>query len=213
MKICDETWNIHTTSSDALDNGKFQAVEWHSLFRKNDTGNTCVRLECQAVLSGVQLFATPWTVIHQAPLPMGFSQKEYWSELPFPTPGSWTRNQTHIVYVSLAAELGRVPATNGKNPGDGEGLSQDSDRAMKRHRADAGEDGRVEETRGLMTDCWWGTQRREGPAQLTNNGADILTSSQRTQVVWKSRAQGRDAIKSHSQHLVHRTHFATCFQA
>ena len=27
---------------------------------------------------------TPWTVAHQAPLSMGFSRQEYWSELPFP---------------------------------------------------------------------------------------------------------------------------------
>ena len=31
--------------------------------------------------------ATPWTVAHQAPLPMGFSRQEYWSGLPFPSPG------------------------------------------------------------------------------------------------------------------------------
>ena len=37
--------------------------------------------------SGVQLFATPWTVAYQAPLSMGFSRQEYWSGLPFPSPG------------------------------------------------------------------------------------------------------------------------------
>ena len=31
-------------------------------------------------------FATPWTVAHQAPLPMGFSRQEYWSGLPCPPP-------------------------------------------------------------------------------------------------------------------------------
>ena len=31
--------------------------------------------------------ATLWTIAHQAPLPMGFSRKEYWSGLPGPTPG------------------------------------------------------------------------------------------------------------------------------
>ena len=31
--------------------------------------------------------ATPWTVAHQAPLFMGFSRQEYWSGLPFPSPG------------------------------------------------------------------------------------------------------------------------------
>ena len=41
----------------------------------------------RVLLSCVRLFATPWTVAHQAPLPMGFSRKEYWSGLPFPSPG------------------------------------------------------------------------------------------------------------------------------
>ena len=31
--------------------------------------------------------ATPWTVACQAPLSMGFSRQEYWSGLPFPSPG------------------------------------------------------------------------------------------------------------------------------
>ena len=31
--------------------------------------------------------ATPWTVTSQAPLSMGFPRKEYWSGLPFPSPG------------------------------------------------------------------------------------------------------------------------------
>ena len=39
------------------------------------------------MLSSVQLFATPWTVAHQAPLSLGFSRQEYWSGLPFPPPG------------------------------------------------------------------------------------------------------------------------------
>ena len=38
-------------------------------------------------LSCVQLFATPWTIAHPAPLSMGLSQQEYWSGLPFPPPG------------------------------------------------------------------------------------------------------------------------------
>ena len=32
-------------------------------------------------------FETPWTIDHQAPLCMGFSRQEYWSGLPFPSPG------------------------------------------------------------------------------------------------------------------------------
>ena len=38
-------------------------------------------------LSRVQLFATPWTVAYQAPPSMGLSRQEYWSGLPFPSPG------------------------------------------------------------------------------------------------------------------------------
>ena len=37
-------------------------------------------------LSRVRLFATPWTIAHQAPLSMGFCRQEYWSELPCPPP-------------------------------------------------------------------------------------------------------------------------------
>ena len=37
--------------------------------------------------SRVQLFATLWTVDHQAPLSMGFSRQEYWTGLPCPPPG------------------------------------------------------------------------------------------------------------------------------
>ena len=38
-------------------------------------------------LSRVWLFATLWTVAYQVPLLMGFSSQEYWSGLPFPSPG------------------------------------------------------------------------------------------------------------------------------
>ena len=37
--------------------------------------------------SHVQLFVTPWTTAHQAPLSMGFSKQEYWSGFPCPPPG------------------------------------------------------------------------------------------------------------------------------
>ena len=38
-------------------------------------------------LSRVWLFAAPWTIAHQAPLSMEFSRQDYWSGLPFPSPG------------------------------------------------------------------------------------------------------------------------------
>ena len=46
-----------------------------------DAGVLCYSLSC------VQLFATPWTATHQAPLSMGFFRQEYWSGFPFPPPG------------------------------------------------------------------------------------------------------------------------------
>ena len=39
------------------------------------------------LLSHVRLFAIPWTVAYQASLSTGFSRQEYWSGLPFPSPG------------------------------------------------------------------------------------------------------------------------------
>ena len=39
------------------------------------------------LISCVQLFATLWTVVCQAPLSMEFSRQKYWSGLPFPSPG------------------------------------------------------------------------------------------------------------------------------
>ena len=38
------------------------------------------------MFSHIQLFATPWTVAHQAPLSMEFSRQEYWNGLSFPVP-------------------------------------------------------------------------------------------------------------------------------
>ena len=39
------------------------------------------------LFSHVQLFVTPWTVAYQAPQSMEFFRQEYWSGLPFPSPG------------------------------------------------------------------------------------------------------------------------------
>ena len=38
-------------------------------------------------LSCARFFTTPWTVAYQAPQSMNFSRREYWSGLPFPSPG------------------------------------------------------------------------------------------------------------------------------
>ena len=45
-----------------------------------------VKVEVLVTLSCLTL-CDPRTVARQAPLSMGFSRQEYWSELPFPSPG------------------------------------------------------------------------------------------------------------------------------
>ena len=63
---------------------------------------------CDQLLSPVQLFATPQTVVHKAPLSMGFSRQEYWSRLLFPpsedlpTPGI---KPVSLVFLILSGEL------------------------------------------------------------------------------------------------------------
>ena len=54
------------------------------------------------LLSWVQLFATPSSIAHQAPLSMGFPGQEYRSEVPLPPPGesSRPRDRNPIPYVS-----------------------------------------------------------------------------------------------------------------
>ena len=49
----------------------------------NDLGRLTV-----LVAQSCPTLATPWTVAHQAPLSMGFSRQEYWSGVPFPSPGN-----------------------------------------------------------------------------------------------------------------------------
>ena len=51
-----------------------------------------------------KLFMTPWTVVRQAPLSNGFSRQEYWSGLPFPSPGDLSpRDPTQVSCVSFIA--------------------------------------------------------------------------------------------------------------
>ena len=50
------------------------------LFLKSFGTKMCVLCVCVCVFCHVQLFATPWTVAHQAPLSMGIFRQEYWRE-------------------------------------------------------------------------------------------------------------------------------------
>ena len=75
-----------------------------------DRGSGCTTL-CVCVLSHVQLFVTPWTVAHQAPLSMGFSRQEYWSGLPFPSPGDLPDPGIEPASPALAGGLSAISTT------------------------------------------------------------------------------------------------------
>ena len=61
---------------------------------------------CTQVLSCVQLFATPWTIAHPAPLYMKFSRQVYW-KLPFPTPGNLPNTRIKTGPIEFPALAGR----------------------------------------------------------------------------------------------------------
>ena len=56
------------------------------------------------LLSCVLLFATPWTVAHQAPLYVEFSREEYWSGLPFPSSGDLPDSEIESRSPALQAD-------------------------------------------------------------------------------------------------------------
>ena len=56
------------------------------------------------LLSRVRLFVAPWTVARQAPLSVRFSRQEYWSGLPFPSPGDLPDSGMEPGSPSLQAE-------------------------------------------------------------------------------------------------------------
>ena len=56
-------------------------------------------------LSHVRLPATPWTVAHQALLSMEFYREEYWSGLPFPSPGDLPNLGIKSISPALQADF------------------------------------------------------------------------------------------------------------
>ena len=67
---------------------------------------------CAKLLSHVRLFATPWTVTHQAPLSMEFSRREYWNGLPCPPPGDLPNPGTEPVSLTSLALAGMFFTTS-----------------------------------------------------------------------------------------------------
>ena len=64
-----------------------------------------VHSRCVCALSCVKLFATPWMAAHQPPLSLEFSWQEYWSGLPFSTPGDLPDLGIEHMSLALANEF------------------------------------------------------------------------------------------------------------
>ena len=79
LTLCDSIDAAHQAPRPWDSPGKNTGVGCHFLLQ-------CMKVKVKS-LSHVRLFATPWTVAHQAPLSMGFSRQEYWSGVPSPSPG------------------------------------------------------------------------------------------------------------------------------
>ena len=85
------TWRNKWQSTSVFLPGKFhgqRSLAGYSPWSGNESDMTerTYRVKVKS-LSCVRLFATPWTVACQDPPSMGFSRQEYWSGLPFPSPG------------------------------------------------------------------------------------------------------------------------------
>ena len=64
------------------------------------------------VVSSVRLFTDPRTVACQAPLWMGFPRQEYWSRLPFPTPGYFPNPRVKLLSLASPTLAVRFYAIN-----------------------------------------------------------------------------------------------------
>ena len=83
------------------DSIQFKAFNWGKLY--SPALNAC-EFVCVCVCVLVQLFVTPWTVACQTPLSMGFSRQEYWSGLPFPSPGHLPNPGIKLGFPALQAD-------------------------------------------------------------------------------------------------------------
>ena len=91
---------------DHLSNSKHRSQS-SSCFPKNIPSPVAAPQDRVCALSRALLFAAPGTVAHHAPLSMEFSRQEYWSGLPFPTPGYFPNPGIEPVSVSCISCVGR----------------------------------------------------------------------------------------------------------
>ena len=78
----------------------------HFLFAKRPRkGSSLIQPVCCFVAKSCLTFAIPWTVARQAPQSMGFPRQEYWSALPFPSPGDVPVPGVKPVSPALAGDV------------------------------------------------------------------------------------------------------------
>ena len=98
---------------------------------------------CAKSLQLCPTFCDPWTAAHQVPLSMGFSRQEYWSGLPFPSPGDLPHPGIKPGSPALEADAltseppggdaSSIPGL-GRSPGEGNGNSLQYSCPGKSHR-------------------------------------------------------------------------------
>ena len=69
---------------------------------ERSTSRFCCYFSCSIISDS---FETPWTIAHQIPLSIRFSRQEYWSGLPFPSPGDHPGPGIKPVSLSLAGRF------------------------------------------------------------------------------------------------------------
>ena len=109
----------HTHTPSSFSSDKFKTIvglPWWLSGNESDGQWRSVHANVWA-LSCVRLFAIPWSVAHQAPLSMGFFRQEYWSGLPFPTPGDLPDPGIQTVSLASPALAGGF-FTSDANAGD-----------------------------------------------------------------------------------------------
>ena len=84
-KIIDIKGTFHAKMGTIKDRNGVDLTEAEDILRRGGKNTQKVKVRVK-LLSCVRLLMTPWTAAHQAPLSMGFSRQEYWSEVPLPSP-------------------------------------------------------------------------------------------------------------------------------
>ena len=100
-----------------IESHRYADIQTQQIICLNHVHLFCSKWVC--MLSYVPLFVTLWIVVHQAPLYLEFSRQEYWSGLPFPTPGGlltqeWNTHLLHLLHwLQILYKLNHLESPTG----------------------------------------------------------------------------------------------------